>query len=158
MSPDMCVPCGDGLINVRVGAIIMKAGKLLMVKSVHGYYYSVGGRVKFGETAREAVVREVFEETGVRLEAKRLAFVHENYFHGDAPANTGKLIYELCFYFLMDVPDGFAPVNDCIADNGGQEPLCWVPLDTTERIYPEFFKTELAELSPGVKCFAANGR
>ncbi len=26
------------------------------------HLYSVGGRIKFGETAEEAVVREVFEE------------------------------------------------------------------------------------------------
>ena len=22
MSPDMCVPCGEGLVNIRVGALI----------------------------------------------------------------------------------------------------------------------------------------
>ena len=30
MSKDMTVPCEDGLINLRVGAIIMKNGKILM--------------------------------------------------------------------------------------------------------------------------------
>ena len=60
--PDLCVPCGEGLLNIRVGAIIVKDGKALMVKSKFGdYCYSVGGRIKFGETAQEAVVREVFE-------------------------------------------------------------------------------------------------
>ena len=54
--PDMCVPCGDGILNIRVGAIIMKNGKALMVKSKFGdYCYSVGGRIRFGETAAEAV-------------------------------------------------------------------------------------------------------
>ena len=31
MDRDMTVPCEDGLINLRVGAIIMKNGKILMV-------------------------------------------------------------------------------------------------------------------------------
>ena len=31
MNIDMTVPCADGIINIRVGAIIMKNGKLLMV-------------------------------------------------------------------------------------------------------------------------------
>ena len=35
------------------------------------YLYSVGGRIKFGESAEEAVVREVLEETGVRLDIPR---------------------------------------------------------------------------------------
>ena len=88
MKKDMSVPCDDGMINIRVGAIIMKDGKILMVgnKMHPEYIYSVGGRIKFGETAEEAVVREVFEETGVHMEVDRLGFVHENYFIGDSPA------------------------------------------------------------------------
>ena len=31
MKQDMCVPCGRGLINLRVGAIIMKDEKILTV-------------------------------------------------------------------------------------------------------------------------------
>lgn len=33
-----------------------------------------------GETAEDAVKREVLEETGVAYEADRLAFIHENFF------------------------------------------------------------------------------
>ena len=85
MNRDMCVPCEEGVINIRVGAIILRDGKLLMVGNNirPQYLYSVGGRIKFGETAEEAVVREVFEETGIKMEIDRLGFVHENYFYGD---------------------------------------------------------------------------
>ena len=58
MNKDMCVACDDGILNIRVGAIIMKDGKILMVGNDRDYLYSVGGRVKFGETAEEAVVRD----------------------------------------------------------------------------------------------------
>ena len=37
MRPDMCVPCGDGLVNIRVGALIVKDGRMLMVESCRGY-------------------------------------------------------------------------------------------------------------------------
>ena len=75
MSKDMNVPCDVGRINLRVGAIIMKDGQFLMVgnKKCPDYLYSVGGRIKFGETAEEAVVREVYEETGINMEIDRLA-------------------------------------------------------------------------------------
>ena len=81
MNKDMTVPCEDGLINLRVGAIIMKNGQILMVgNDIHPeYLYSIGGRIKFGETSEEAIVREVLEETGVKLEIDRLGFVHEIY-------------------------------------------------------------------------------
>ena len=60
-APDMSVSCGDGLINLRVGAIILRDGRFLMVRNARSdYFYSVGGRIKMGETAEEAVVREVW--------------------------------------------------------------------------------------------------
>ena len=64
MGKDMCVPCESGIINLRVGAIIMKDDQILMVgnKRSPEYLYSVGGRIQFGETAEEAVRREVREE------------------------------------------------------------------------------------------------
>lgn len=92
MKKDMCVACDDGILNIRVGAIIMQDGKLLMVGNDRAdYLYSVGGRIQFGETAEEAVVREVLEETGVKMEIGRLGFVHENYFYGDAPSKQESL-------------------------------------------------------------------
>ena len=57
----MCAACDEGILNIRVGAIIMKDEKLLMiVNDREDYIYFVDGRVKFGETAEEAVTREVF--------------------------------------------------------------------------------------------------
>ena len=38
--PDMSVPCGDGIINLRVGAIILKEGRFLMVRNADAYYYN----------------------------------------------------------------------------------------------------------------------
>ena len=60
MSKDMCVACDDGFLNIRVGAIIMKDGKILMVGNERAnYLYSVGGRIKFGETAVQTAVTEL---------------------------------------------------------------------------------------------------
>ena len=28
--PDMCVPCGEGILNIRVGAFLIRDGKALM--------------------------------------------------------------------------------------------------------------------------------
>lgn len=78
---DLTLPVDGGFLNVRVGAIIMKNGKLLMVRNPGlGFCYSVGGRIGFGETAEQAVLREVGEETGARLELDRLGFIHEAFF------------------------------------------------------------------------------
>ena len=149
---DMTVPCDDGLINIRVGAIIMKNGRFLMVGNERAdYLYSVGGRIKFGETAEEAVLREVFEETGIRLEIDRLGFIHENYFRGDAPKIDGKLIYEVSFFFYMKVPEDFEPVSSDFTDDNSREHLIWVSPDTPMTIYPELFRSELSHPEKYVK-------
>ena len=153
MNKDMCVACDDGILNIRAGAIIMKDGKLLMVGNNRNYLYSVGGRLKFGETAEEAAVREVFEETGVQMEIDHLAFVHENYFYGDAPSNLNKLVYEISFFFYMKVPDTFAPTSECFTEGNSKERLVWVSLDEDIQIYPEFFKVELKNPAGTVKHF-----
>ena len=159
MKQDMCVPCDGGILNIRVGGIIMRDGKLLMVGNDRSdYLYSVGGRIKFGETAEEAVVREILEETGVKMEIDRLGFVHENYFYGDAPTNLGKLIYEISFFFYMKVPQDFAPVSESFTEDQSKEYLKWVSLDEDIKMYPTFFRTELQDPANTVKHFVTDER
>lgn len=159
MKKDMCVACDDGILNIRVGAIIMQDGKILMVGNDRAdYLYSVGGRIKFGETAEEAVVREVLEETGTKLEIDRLGFVHENYFYGDAPSNQGKLVYEISLFFYMRVPCDFTPVSQSFTEDDSKEYLRWVSLDENGKLYPEFFRTELKNPTDAVKHFVTDSR
>ncbi len=159
MKQDMCVPCDDGILNIRVGAIIMKDGKILMVGNERSnYLYSVGGRIKFGETADEAIVREVYEETGVKMEIDRLGFVYENYFYGDAPTNLGKLIYEISFFFYMKVPEDFTPVSDSFTEDNSREFLKWISPNEDIKIFPEFFKTELINPTDTVRHYVKDER
>ena len=47
MNKDICIRCSEGVVNIRVGAIIIKENKVLMVKNIRDdYYYSVGGRIQ----------------------------------------------------------------------------------------------------------------
>ena len=160
MNHDMSVPCEDGMINLRVGAIIMRDGKFLMVGNNirPQYLYSVGGRIKFGETAEEAVKREVFEETGYKLEIDRLGFVHENYFYGDAKTNFGKLIYEISFFYYMKVPDDFDPECLSSTEDDSKEFLRWITPDEPVKYYPDFFRDELKKPADNVKYFITDGR
>ena len=146
----MCVPCGDGILNIRVGAIIIRDGKALMVRSRFGdYCYSVGGRIKFGESAEQAIVREVYEETGARMEIDRLGYVNEVYFCNDSPSEFGKTVYELAFYFFMKTPEDFAPLSDHIGD--GTERFVWIAPDSIETVYPDFIREAITDPKPYVQ-------
>ena len=52
----------------RAAAIIVEDGCVLFAgNAIEDYYYSIGGAVHMGETAEEAVKREVYEETGIKV-------------------------------------------------------------------------------------------
>ena len=51
-----------------MGVIIHSGRKVLMARNPNeerAFYYSVGGRVRFGESMEEAALRELKEETGI---------------------------------------------------------------------------------------------
>ena len=159
METDLTMPVEGGLVNLRVGAIIQKDGKLLMVgNDRNDYDYSVGGRIRFGETAEQAILREVEEETGFRLEIDRLGFVEENYFYGTSPYKKERLVYEISFYYYMKTPEDFEPLSDRFEEEGTPEYLEWLSPDTEKTIYPAFFRTELADPVPYVRHIVSDER
>ena len=163
---DMTVRCGDGVINIRVGAILEQSGKLLMVRAPGGGpLYTVGGRLKFGETAEQAVLREVREELGTELSVGQLLFVHELYFSGSVPPiKAGRDVYEIGFYFEMKLPEDFVLPREEFCDGGAFAKLVWTDLADGEPCYPIFLKEEMRkrrsgkEPSSGVKHFVTDER
>jgi len=144
---DIAVKITDGIFNYRVGAIIIDNGEILMVKnSSDSPFYTVGGRVQFGETVHEAILREAYEETQVHLEIDRLAYIHENFFTMDS---SGDVYHELCMFYLMKPNSQLrAMKNSSFKEEYGDVTYHWLPINQLEglHLYPEFFKTELLNL------------
>ncbi len=139
---------GNKWFRYRVGAIIVEDGCVLLARdSVSDYYYSVGGGVHHGETSREAIEREVFEETGVHYEADRLAVIHENFFGHDEFTLKGLDCHELAFYYIMK-PRGTRdlPEHKSVS-SGGEEHAVFVPIDRLGEIkmFPTFFREWLGK-------------
>jgi 8-oxo-dGTP diphosphatase len=72
----------DNSIRIRVCLAVVDNGKLLLVPhyktDAGAVQWTVpGGRVEFGESLQEAVVREFFEETGLQTEVTGLVHVSE---------------------------------------------------------------------------------
>lgn len=148
---DLTFKTNKGKFNYKVGAIIIRDKKLLMIKNDSTpYYYSVGGRVKINETSEEAVVRETFEETGIELEIDRLAFIHEHFFDEEI---TKEYYHEIAFYYLMIVPANINFVCRSFGEQGGKEHLHWLPIEdlNNNHLYPEFFKTKLSRTINGIE-------
>ncbi|WP_195999645.1 NUDIX domain-containing protein [Clostridium sp. 1001271B_151109_B4] len=136
----------------RAAAIIIENGCVLFAGNEReSYYYSIGGGVHIGESAEEAVKREVLEETGVEYEVERLAFIHENFFGGDGTLE-GKQCHEIALYFLMK-PRGTQELNSNSYTQGVKESMYWLPIDKLSeyRAYPTFFKEKLKNLKNEVE-------
>ena len=114
---------GGGRFALRAAAIITRGDDVLMASNpVNDYLYTIGGAVAFGEDARTALLREVEEETGLRLTEARLCAVYENLFV-EAEARW----HEVCFFYRILLPEGVEPQASGVTMLGQPESLLWVP-------------------------------
>jgi len=156
---DITLKVEDGYFIYGVSAIILHNNNVLMAKNDnYPYYYPIGGRVSFGETSENAVLREVHEETGVDFEIDRLAFIHENFFVGSFMGN--KPCHEIRLFYLMKPHNDVENIKCSNVDvNGEKESLHWLPIDKLSEyhLFPEFFKSELRCLKNEVGHFITKG-
>lgn len=84
-------------IETIARGVAIHDGKILLCKAKGGNStYLPGGHIEFGETGREALIREMAEETGLVVKTGRFMGVMENSFlqHGKPHAEIN-LVYEL---------------------------------------------------------------
>ena len=155
---DITVKIADGTFNYRVGAIIIDSDEILMVRnSGDSFFYTVGGRVQFGESAQEAILREAYEETQIHFEIDMLAYVHENFFTMD---HNNEVYHEVCMFFMLKPNSKVRMMeNSSFKEEYGDVSYHWLPIHKLDGLllYPEFFKTELMNLSSVTKYFVTKG-
>ncbi len=135
--------------NYRVCAMIISENRILAMHDERSpYFYLPGGRVKMGETAEQAVVRETWEELGVTLKIARPLWLNQAFFTEDV---DGIRYHELCIYFLMDIS------NTDLLERGDSFTLTegkhthtfeWLAFDRLkdEYFYPIFLKKQIFDL------------
>ena len=148
----MSYDCGfqkeNNWFRYRAAAIIVEDDCVLFAANdVDDYYYSVGGGVHMHETAEDAVLREVFEETGVKYEVECLAVIHENFFEG-AGGTLGNLKgHEIAFYFKMKSRGSKELHSNSVTCGNIKEHMHWIPMEDLDKVkaYPTFLKEYLQE-------------
>jgi len=135
--------------NYRVCAIIINNGKILAMKDGNSaYFYLPGGRVKIGETAEYALLRECREELGAELEIIRPLWLNQAFFSEDVEKIR---FHEICIYFLMDISktDILSRGNTFVSFEGKRKNCFeWLSFERLkdEYFYPTFFKKDIYNL------------
>ena len=110
--------------TIARGVCIRNGKVLLCLPKDRSYSYLPGGHIEFGETGREALVREMKEETGLDATAGELLGVVESSF-----VQKGEKHCEINLIYEMRVP---VPVTSSSGGVQSQEDwICfdWVPCD-----------------------------
>ena len=113
---------------VGVGAVVLDEGRVVLVKRAHeplkGHWSLPGGAVEIGETLKDAIAREVREETGLIVEVGPIVDVLDRLRH-DA---EGRVEYHyVLIEFLCD------PRGGTLACASDAEDVLWARLDDLGR-------------------------
>ena len=135
--------------NYRVCAMIISEGKILAMHDERSpYFYLPGGRVAIGETAEDAVIREVREELGVSAKIDRPLWLNQAFFNEDV---DNLRYHELCIYFLMDISEtDLLSRGDKFTTQEGNRTHTFQWLEfgrlKDEYFYPNFLKKDIYNL------------
>ena len=135
----------DKWFRYKACAIIVQDEHVLFAPNkLMDIYYAVGEAIKVGETAEEAVVREVSEETSIKYEIDHLAEIHENFFKDNDGNLKNLYCHEIALYFVMKSKKSQI-LNSNSYVFGVKENIVWLPINDLDKYnaYPRFVKQYL---------------
>lgn len=146
---DISFKLENNKFNYRVCAMMISDNKILAMHDDRSpYYYLPGGRVAMGETAEDAVLREVQEELHITAKIDRPLWLNQAFFTEDVDHLR---YHELCIYFLMDISEtNLLERGNVFTVNEGKRTHTfeWLEFDRIkdEYFYPVFLKKEIYDL------------
>ena len=119
------------LQRVAAYALVLRGDRILLVRNSPrgpspGGWTLPGGGIEHGESPRDALVREVHEETGLTATVGEVLEVSDAHFEGTAPSGRLEDFHTVQIVFEVEVDDSVAPR---VVDTGGtSDAVEWVAL------------------------------
>ena len=123
-------PGGDDLSGPAVELLLTRISAL----GHHpGAWTLPGGGVDHGEAPRDAVVRELMEETGLRVVPGRLLDVHDSHFTGRAPDGVVEDYHGIHLIFDAEIlGDAEVAAPAVVEADGTTDAVAWIPVADIE--------------------------
>lgn len=145
---DLTFESEQGKLNIRVAAVIIQNGKILLEKCEgYDFYGFAGGRVKLGEPVELAIERELEEEFGEKPHIIRPLYVAQNFFE-----LNGQKYHEIAFFFLAEVSQNLVDKTS-FKTLDGVNSFYWFDTDhiSSLNIVPIYIKNHLNDLPNNVE-------
>ncbi len=150
----------SNVFSYRVAGVAINKNSVLLQKSVlEAFWFLPGGRCEFLEVSKDALIREMKEETGLKVKIVRPLYFVENFFFLNE-----KHYHEICIFYLMEFPSDSKIIFEKNTFRGKERVLCtehgpfynkylspifkWVDLDDIEKlsVYPLFLRKSLKDI------------
>ncbi len=111
-------------LNFAAACVLDSDGVLLQRRGDDGTWGFPGGAIELGESAEEAVLREVLEETGIRVQVTNLIGIYTKYCHSYP---NGDVAQPITTFFRCTPLGGHARADGDESLEVGYFPLTAVP-------------------------------
>ncbi len=121
--------------RVAAYALVVRDGSVLLTRNSPrgphpGLWNLPGGGIEHGEAPRDAVVREVAEETGLKCEVGAIVTVDHTALRGTAPSGRHEELHSIGIVYDATVPAHAEP--RVVEVDGTTDQVAWVPLADVE--------------------------
>lgn len=121
--------------RVAAYALLTRNGDVLLTQMssrtrIEGRWTLPGGGIDHGEDPRDALRREVYEETGLRVEPSRVVDVHATHFVGARADGVVENYHGIHLIFEAEIDPGSRDVEPhVVEEDGSTARAVWMPME-----------------------------
>ena len=121
--------------RIAAYALLQRGDEVLLTRMssrtrIPGRWTLPGGGIDHGEDPREALVREVYEETGLTIEPGHLADVHSTHFTGARADGLVEDYHGIHLIFRATITPESRDVEPRVTEvDGSTDHAAWVPIE-----------------------------